>query len=140
MFASEWGKKTFIKIMLFSWLGILFPWFSFGPEETGYWWGFYGFQYVMIQMYLLGLFCNLEPKNEFIIRSFPVFIEICLFTIPLAYIWQLMSWHTLYVTGKISFSKGLRIAYPQFWIAFVLTFIPIFAYPVLRCWKKKPFQ
>lgn len=137
MFTSEWGRKTFIKIMLFSWLGILLPWFSFGPQETGYWWGFYGFQYVMIQMILLGLFCNLVPEKENIKRSFPVFIEICLFTFPLAYIWQLMTWHTLCITGEISLSIGLRTAYPQFWIAFFLTFIPIFAYPALRRWKKE---
>ncbi|WP_313526817.1 hypothetical protein [Anaerotignum sp.] len=140
MFASQWGKKAFIKIMLFSWTGILFPWFSFDPKETGYWWGFYGLQYIMIQMILLGVFCNVIPKKESFKSLLPILIEICLITIPLCLIWQLMTWHTLYVTGEISLSIGLRTAYPSFWIALALTLIPIVAYPILKRWSRDETQ
>ena len=135
MFASEWGRKLFIKIMLLSWAGMLLPWFSFGPQETGYWWGFYGFQYVMIQMFLLGLSCNIEPEKDIVKRFLPALTEVGLLSFPLAHFWQLVTWHTLYVTGKISLSIGLSTAYPTFWIAFVLSCIPILSFPVLRRWK-----
>lgn len=139
MFTSQWGRRTFIKIMLLSWTGVLLPWFSFGPED-GYWWGFYGLQYVMIQMMLLGVLCNLVPKKENMKSILPILIEVCLITIPLCFIWQLMTWHTLYVSGKISLSIGLGTAYPSFWVALALTLIPIIAYPILKRWSRYETQ
>ena len=136
MFASKWGKKTFARIVLLSWAGLFLPWFSFEPSMEGYVWGFLFFPYFMMQMAVLIVFYNNEPKDELGVFIVSIITELCLVTFPIIYIWQMFTWYTPFVSVDNIFETSLEITYPPFWISLVLAIIPILAFPVLRRWKK----
>lgn len=136
MFASEWGKKTFVRIMLLSWVGLFLPWFSFEPNMQGYVWGFLFFPYVMLQIAgLIVLFHN-EPEGNIGRFIGSIFTEICLITFPVIYIWQMLTWYYPIAFKEKSLQLGLSATYPPFWVSLALSIVPIIAFPVLRRWKK----
>lgn len=128
MFYIKRCKKIFLTIFSIALMGVLLPWFSFNPELTGYHWGFYGLQYEIVQITAVYLLCHYVVKNSVIIK---ISAELLLISFPVVYIWQLMSWHSTFITGKISLSIGLRTAQPTFWIALVLSAIPAVMFPIL---------
>lgn len=136
MFASEWGRKTFARIVLLSWAGLFLPWFSFYPDMQGYVWGFLFFPYFMLQMAVLVVCYHNEPKDELGVFIVSIITELCLITFPVVYFWQMMVWYYPITFKEYSLAKGLSATYPTFWIAFALTFMPIFALPILRRWGK----
>lgn len=126
----------FVRIMLFSWLGMLLPWFSFGYEEEGFCWGIWFFPYLMVQMAVLIVLCNNEPESKSGKVFCPIMTEVCLASFPVVYFWAMMMWYYPIVTSEDYLATGLSTAYPPFWVAFALTFVPILAFPILRRWKK----
>ncbi|WMI81379.1 hypothetical protein [Anaerotignum sp. MB30-C6] len=135
MFLSKRRRKMFVGCMVLPWLGFLLPWFSFNPEVTGYVWGYYVSPYVGLQAAIVLGLCYNAPTKEPSKWFFPVFIEILLLSIPVMYIWKMMWWYYPAVVSDNYFVTGLSTTYPPFWIAFGLTFIPIFAFPIL--WRRE---
>lgn len=137
IFTSQWSRKIFMKTLYISWLGMLLPWFSFDPNMEGYTWGFSFFPYVMLQVAGLVVLFHNEPNGKIGSLIASVFTEICLISFPAIYIWQMLTWYIPYVSVDSILETSLSVTYPPFWISLVLSIIPIFAFPILRRWKKE---
>lgn len=79
--------------------------------------------------------CYNKPTKDPSVWLFPVFTELLFISVPVMYLWFMMCWYDPVVISDNYFLTGLRITYPPFWAAFVLTFVPILAFPILR-WRE----
>ena len=64
--------------------------------------------------------------------SIGVLVLCLLLTVPAVYLAWLPTWHTAFITGKISWEIGFSTVYPGYWIALALSFLPPLAFLQLK--------
>lgn len=127
MFFDKSRKIIFLIIFTGSLLGLFLPWFLSVPGVTDYYWGWYGFQYEVIQILIIYFLCitNYNKPHAKLI------VELLLITIPITRIFQMFHWYYKNVVETIELSYIVQTIQLNFWIAFIATIIPIICFPLL---------
>ena len=130
MFTTIQKRNQFLMVLAVSLLAWCMPCFSFNPQMTGYQWGVSLAGYTGLQLLAAGWLClEFWQKQSRWIWA----LVLCLFlTVPAVYLAWLPTWHTAFITGKISWEIGFSTVYPGYWIALALSFLPPLAFLLLK--------
>lgn len=130
MFTTKQKRNRFLLVLAVSLLAWCMPCFSFAPRVTGYQWGIYTFGYTGLQQLAVLLLCVKFWQSRS--RWLTVLTMGLLATVPLVYLAWLPTWHTNFVTGKVSWQIGLSTVYPGYWAALGLSLLPLIAFWLLK--------
>ena len=130
MFTTIQKRNQFLMVLAVSLLAWCMPCFSFNPQMTGYQWGVSLAGYTGLQLLAAGWLClEFWQKQS---RWIWALVLCLLLTVPAVYLAWLPTWHTAFITGKISWEIGLYTVYPGYWIALALSFLPPVAFLLLK--------
>lgn len=130
MFTTIQKRNQFLMVLAVSLLAWCMPCFSFNPQMTGYRWGVSLAGYTGLQLLAAGWLClEFWQKQS---RWIWALVLCLLLTAPMAYLVWLPTWHTAFITGKISWEIGFSTVYPGYWIALALSFLPPLAFLLLK--------
>ena len=130
MFITKQKRNRFLTVLLLSLLAWCMPCFSFNPQITGYQWGVSMAGYTGLQLLAVVWLClEFWQKQS---RWLMALVVCLLLTVPAVYVAWLPTWHTTFITGKISWAIGLSTVYPGYWAALGLSFLPLVAFFVLK--------
>ncbi len=130
MFTTIQKRNQFLMVLAVSLLAWCMPCFSFNPQMTGYRWGVSLAGYTGLQLLAAGWLClEFWQKQS---RWIWALVLCLLLTAPMVYLAWLPTWHTAFITGKISWEIGLSTVYPGYWIALALSCLPPLAFGLLK--------
>lgn len=130
MFTTIQKRNQFLMVLAVSLLAWCMPCFSFNPQMTGYRWGVSLAGYTGLQLLAAGWLClEFWQKQS---RWIWALVLCLLLTVPAVYLAWLPTWHTAFITGKISWEIGFSTVYPGYWIALALSFLPLLAFLLLK--------
>lgn len=130
MFTTIQKRNQFLMVLAVSLLAWCMPCFSFNPQMTGYRWGVSLAGYTGLQLLAAGWLClEFWQKQS---RWIWALVLCLLLTVPMVYLAWLPTWHTAFITGKISWEIGFSTVYPGYWIALALSFLPPLAFLLLK--------
>ena len=130
MFTTIQKRNQFLMVLAVSLLAWCMPCFSFNPQMTGYRWGVSLAGYTGLQLLAAGWLClEFWQKQS---RWIWALVLCLLLTVPMVYLAWLPTWHTAFITGKISWEIGFSTVYPGYWIALALSFLPPVAFLLLK--------
>lgn len=130
MFTTIQKRNQFLMVLAVSLLAWCMSCFSFNPQMTGYRWGVSLAGYTGLQLLAAGWLClEFWQKQS---RWIWALVLCLLLTVPAVYLAWLPTWHTAFITGKISWEIGFSTVYPGYWIALALSFLPPLAFLQLK--------
>lgn len=132
VFSQRKHQTLFAIALAFSLAGLSLPWFSFNPAVTGWQWGYTrGWLAVVTGVTALVLCLKLQAG-----RRADLAVTGLLLCAPVWYFYQFFTWHVAFVTGQVSLRTSLQVTYPGFYVALLLSIVPVAAYWLCR---KKAF-
>ena len=130
MLATKQKRNQFLIVLAISLLAWCMPCFSFNPRITGYQWGVSIAGYTSLQLLAVVWLClEFWQKQS---RWLFALVFCLLLTVPVVYLAWLPTWHTTFITGKISWEIGFSTVYPGYWIALGLSLLPPLAFLMLK--------
>ena len=130
MFATKQKRNQFLIVLAISLLAWCMPCFLFFPRITGDQWGVSIAGYTSLQLLAVVWLClEFWQKQS---RWLFALVFCLLLTVPVVYLAWLPTWHTTFITGKISWEIGFSTVYPGYWIALGLSLLPPLAFLMLK--------
>ena len=112
-------RKVFIVSCVFALVGIFLPWFTFNAKVTGYYWGLNVLPYILFQ----GIYIAVYLRGKMTGLGAGILFELCLLSLPVAYIYKFLTWHIPNITGKVSLMTSLHTVTVGFFTALALVLI-----------------
>ena len=112
-------RKVFIGSCVLALMGLCLPWFTFNAKVTGYYWGLHVLPFILFQ----GIYIAVYLRGKRPRLGAGILCELCLLSLPVAYIYKFLTWHIPNITGEISLTTSLHTATVGYWMALVLVLI-----------------